>query len=87
MLEYIKQLVENGIEFIFTDECVDWISQLGYDPQFGARPLKRVIQREVLNELSKQILAGTVNKDQGIILDCFDQKVVFRNQPKAEEVT
>lgn len=81
-----KQLEKNGIEFIFTDECVDWISQLGYDPQFGARPLKRVIQREVLNELSKQILGGTVNKDQGIILDCFDQQVVFRNQPKAEEV-
>ena len=80
-----KQLEKNGIDFIFTDECVDWISQLGYDPQFGARPLKRVIQREVLNELSKQILAGTVNKDQGIILDCFDQQVVFRNQPKAEE--
>jgi ATP-dependent Clp protease ATP-binding subunit ClpB len=81
-----KQLEKNGIEFIFTDECVDWISQLGYDPQFGARPLKRVIQREVLNELSKQILAGTVSKNQGIILDCFDQKVVFRNQPKTEEV-
>ncbi|MDC0303665.1 ATP-dependent chaperone ClpB [Flavobacteriales bacterium] len=81
-----KQLEKNGIEFIFTDECVDWISKLGYDPQFGARPLKRVIQQEVLNELSKQILAGTVSKNQGIILDCFDQKVVFRNQPKTEEV-
>jgi ATP-dependent Clp protease ATP-binding subunit ClpB len=81
-----KQLEKNGIEFIFTDECVDWISQLGYDPQFGARPLKRVIQREVLNELSKQILGGTVSKNQGIILDCFNQKVVFRNQPKTEEI-
>ena len=81
-----KQLEKNGIEFSFTDECVDWIAQLGYDPQFGARPLKRVIQREVLNELSKQILAGKVNKDSTIILDCFDKQVVFRNQPK-EEVT
>jgi ATP-dependent Clp protease ATP-binding subunit ClpB len=77
-----KQLEKNGITFRFTDECVEWLSQLGYDPQFGARPLKRVIQREVLNELSKQILAGKVSKDGIIILDCFDQQVVFRNQPK-----
>lgn len=80
-----KQLKKNGITFQFTDECVEWLSQLGYDPQFGARPLKRVIQREVLNELSKQILAGKVNKDGVIILDCFDQRVVFRNQPAEEE--
>lgn len=80
-----NQLEKNGIEFTFTEDCVDWIAQLGYDPQFGARPLKRVIQREVLNELSKQILAGKVNKDSAIILDCFDKQVVFRNQPKAEE--
>ncbi|MCF8277270.1 MAG: ATP-dependent chaperone ClpB [Flavobacteriales bacterium] len=80
-----KQLAKNGITFEFTDECVDWLSQLGFDPQFGARPLKRVIQREVLNELSKEILAGKVNKDGVIILDCFDKKIVFRNQPKQEE--
>nr|MBP9153029.1 type VI secretion system ATPase TssH [Flavobacteriales bacterium] len=80
-----KQLEKNGITFQFTDECVDWLSQLGFDPQFGARPLKRVIQREVLNELSKQILAGKVSKDGVIILDCFNQQVVFRNQ--AKEVT
>ena len=77
-----KQLEKNGIAFEFTDECVEWLSQLGFDPQFGARPLKRVIQREVLNELSKQILAGKVSKDGVIILDCFDKQVVFRNQPK-----
>ena len=80
-----KQLEKNGITFQFTDECVDWLSQLGFDPQFGARPLKRVIQREVLNELSKQILAGKVSKDGVIILDCFDKQVVFRNQPKEEK--
>ncbi len=79
------QLAKNDIQLSFTDECVEWISQLGYDPQFGARPLKRVIQRQVLNELSKQILSGKVSKDSHIILDCFDQEVVFRNQPKAEE--
>ncbi len=80
-----KQLEKNGITFEFTDEAVEWLSQLGYDPQFGARPLKRVIQREVLNELSKQILGGKVNKDGVIILDCFDQQMVFRNHPKEEE--
>jgi ATP-dependent Clp protease ATP-binding subunit ClpB len=80
-----KQLEKNDITFEFTDECVEWLAQLGYDPQFGARPLKRVIQREVLNELSKQILAGKVNKDGIIILDCFDKQVVFRNRPKVEE--
>jgi len=80
-----KQLEKNGITFEFTDEAVEWLSQLGYDPQFGARPLKRVIQREVLNELSKQILGAKVNKDGVIILDCFDQQMVFRNHPKEEE--
>ncbi len=80
-----KQLEKNGITFEFTDEAVEWLSQLGYDPQFGARPLKRVIQREVLNELSKQILGAKVNKDGVIILDCFDQQMVFRNRPKEEE--
>ncbi|MBI1288203.1 MAG: ATP-dependent chaperone ClpB [Flavobacteriales bacterium] len=79
-----KQLAKNGIDFSYTDDCVEWISQLGYDPQFGARPLKRVIQREVLNELSKQILAGKVNKDGAIVLDCFDREVVFRNKTKEE---
>jgi ATP-dependent Clp protease ATP-binding subunit ClpB len=79
-----KQLKKNGIEFSYTDECVEWLSQLGYDPQFGARPLKRVIQREVLNELSKQILAGKVNKDTGIVLDCFDKQVIFRNKTTEE---
>jgi len=80
-----KQLKKNDIDFSYTDECVEWLSQLGYDPQFGARPLKRVIQREVLNELSKQILAGKVNKDTGIVLDCFDKEVVFRNKTPEEE--
>lgn len=79
-----KQLDKNGLLFEFTDECVEWLAQLGYDPQFGARPLKRVIQREVLNELSKQILAGKVTKDGTIVLDCFDKQIVFRNKTQEE---
>ena len=75
-----KMLKQNEIKLTTSEEAIDWLSQLGYDPQFGARPLKRVIQREVLNELSKQILSGKVQKDSEIILDTFGQGFVFRNQ-------
>ena len=75
-----KQLAEKDFKITATEEALDWLAQLGYDPQFGARPIKRVIQKQVLNELSKQLLAGTVNKDTEIILDMFDNKLVFRNQ-------
>lgn len=74
-----KQLAEQQLHIRITDEAVDWLAQLGYDPQFGARPVKRVIQKQVLNELSKQLLAGKVNKDKEIVLDTFDNKFVFRN--------
>jgi ATP-dependent Clp protease ATP-binding subunit ClpB len=70
----------NNIELDFTDEAVEWIGQLGYDPTFGARPLKRVIQRKVLNELSKMILAGKVTTGKKIIIDEFDGQIVFRNE-------
>ena len=58
-----KRLTESGIHLEVSDEALDRLAKLGYDPQFGARPLKRVLQREILNELSKQILAGKINKD------------------------
>jgi ATP-dependent Clp protease ATP-binding subunit ClpB len=70
----------NNIELSFSDEAVEWIGQLGYDPTFGARPLKRVIQRKVLNELSKMILAGKVTTGKKIIIDEFDGQIVFRNE-------
>ena len=74
------QLAEQNLRITATEEALDWLSQLGYDPQFGARPVKRVMQKQVLNELSKQLLSGKVNKDTEIILDMFDNKLVFRNQ-------
>ncbi len=74
-----KLLAEQDVIIKITDEAIDWLAQLGYDPQFGARPVKRVMQKQVLNELSKQILAGNINKDKEIILDMFDNKFVFRN--------
>jgi ATP-dependent Clp protease ATP-binding subunit ClpB len=72
-------LAENGIELRYTDEAVRSISQAGYDPEFGARPVKRVIQRRVLNQLSKELLAGTVDKSQPIIIDAIDDTVYFKN--------
>jgi ATP-dependent Clp protease ATP-binding subunit ClpB len=74
-----KMLIDMGIQITATDEALDWLSQLGYDPQFGARPLKRVIQKKILNELSKQILSGTVNKESEIKLDVVDKQFVFIN--------
>jgi len=71
------QLDEMGITIEASTEALDWLAQLGYDPQFGARPLKRVIQKKILNELSKEILAGKIDKDSKIKLDMFDHKFVF----------
>ncbi|GGC41237.1 chaperone protein ClpB [Parapedobacter defluvii] len=75
-----KQLAEMGIHLTASDEALDWLAQLGYDPQYGARPLKRVIQKHILNELSKEILAGKVDKESHIKLDMFDNKFVFLNE-------
>lgn len=73
-------LAQQHITLDATQEAVDYLSDKGYDPQFGARPVKRVIQREVLNQLSKEILAGNIKTDSIILLDSFDNKLVFRNQ-------
>ena len=77
-------LHQNEITLLATDHAIDWLSQLGFDPQFGARPLKRVMQKKILNDLSKQILSGKVNKDDSIELD-VDKKneFLFRNLKKA----
>ncbi|WP_316815541.1 ATP-dependent chaperone ClpB [Pedobacter nyackensis] len=72
-------LAEMGIEIEASTDALDWLAELGYDPQFGARPLKRVIQKRILNELSKEILSGKVDKDSKIKLDMFDHKFVFLN--------
>jgi ATP-dependent Clp protease ATP-binding subunit ClpB len=64
-----KRLLENGVKLDISEAAMDRLAKLGYDPQFGARPLKRVLQREILNELSKQILAGKVNKDSVIFVE------------------
>lgn len=75
-----KMLAQQNITMDATPEAIDYLAKKGYDPQFGARPVKRVIQREVLNKLSKEILSGTVKTDSIILLDAFDNELVFRNQ-------
>ena len=75
-----KMIAEQGITFDATQEAILYLADKGYNPEYGARPVKRVIQKEVLNALSKEILAGKVTTDSIILLDAFDDKIVFRNQ-------
>jgi ATP-dependent Clp protease ATP-binding subunit ClpB len=80
-LDNLKKLVEqSGIQLEFTDYALDYLAENGYDPQFGARPLKRLIQKEIVNQLSKRILAGDVDKSKPVVVDVFDGVVVFRNE-------
>jgi ATP-dependent Clp protease ATP-binding subunit ClpB len=75
-----KMLSKQNITLDATNEAIEYISERGYDPQYGARPVKRVIQKEVLNSLSKEILSGKVTTDSIILLDSFNETLVFRNQ-------
>ena len=80
-----EKLKDLGVHLIVTPEAFDHILELGYDPFFGARPVKRVIQKQVLNELSKALLAQTVDKTQNVVMDMFDGKIVFRKPIHAIE--
>ncbi len=85
-LKGLKALAaKNNIELSHSPEVVDYLAEIGYDPQFGARPIKRVIQRQVLNNLSKAILAGKIHAGDVIVMDVFENEVVFR-QPLEEEI-
>lgn len=75
-----KMLSKQHITLDATEEAIAYLAKRGYDPQYGARPVKRVIQKEVLNELSKEILSGKIRTDSIILLDSFDDTLVFRNQ-------
>ena len=80
-LDALKRLVgQSGIELIFNDYALEYLAEQGYDPQFGARPLKRLIQKEIVNELSKKILSGDIDKSKPVMVDVFDGTVVFRNE-------
>jgi len=80
-LNNLKSLVaENGIELAFSDYLVDYLSDQGFDMQLGARPLKRLIQKMVVNEFSKKILSGEIDKTKKVLIDIFDGVIVFRNE-------
>ncbi len=83
-LQNLQKLVsENGIQLEFTEYALDYLAENGFDPQYGARPLKRLIQKELVNALSKKILAGAIDKTRPVVVDVFDGMVVFRNDHQA----
>lgn len=80
-LQNLKKLVaENGINLEFSNYALEFLAEQGFDPQFGARPLKRLIQKEIVNQLSKKILAGDIDKSKPVLVDVFDNTVVFINE-------
>lgn len=86
-LENLKTLVaHSGIQLKFTEYLIDFLAEHGFDPQFGARPLKRLIQKEIINPLSKKILSEDIDKSLPVLVDVFDNTVVFRNENAAETV-
>jgi ATP-dependent Clp protease ATP-binding subunit ClpB len=85
-LENLKtNLREKEIDLFITEDAFKWIAEAGYDPYFGARPVKRVIQKNVLNELSKALLSGTIDTSQKVVMDVFDGKIIFRKPVFEEE--
>ncbi|MEJ0105682.1 MAG: ATP-dependent chaperone ClpB [Bacteroidota bacterium] len=80
-LDNLKRLVgQSGIQLQFSDYALEYLAEQGFDPQFGARPLKRLIQKEIVNQLSKRILAGDIDKTKPVLVDVFGNTVVFRNE-------
>lgn len=82
-----QQLLKSGVKLEFTDYALDYLAENGFDPQFGARPLKRLIQKKIVNELSKKLLSGTIDKSKPVVVDVFDGTVVFRNEVIRDEHT
>jgi ATP-dependent Clp protease ATP-binding subunit ClpB len=79
------QLAKSGVILEFTDYALDYLAENGFDPQFGARPLKRLIQKQIVNQLSKKLLSGTIDKTKPVLVDVFDGTVVFRNEVISED--
>lgn len=80
-----KQLKENHINLVVKQDVVDWIAEKGYDPHYGARPVKRVIQKDILNQLSKDLLAQKIDITKNVVVDLIDNMVIFRKPISAEE--
>lgn len=79
-----KMLDEFRLNLVVTDEAIDWIAERGYDPQLGARPVKRLIQKEVINELSKEIIGGSISREDTIVVDTNGDNLSFRREKKYE---
>lgn len=75
-----NQLLKSGVVLEFSEYAIDYLAENGFDPQFGARPLKRLIQKQIVNQLSKKLLGGTIDKTHPVLVDVFDGVVVFRNE-------
>lgn len=87
-LNNLKKLVaDSGIQLEFSDYALEFLAEQGFDPQFGARPLKRLIQKEIVNTLSKRILAAEIDKSRPVLVDVFDNTVVFRNEEPVKSNT
>ena len=86
-LQNLKQsLLEKGYDLVITSEVTQYISEMSFDPQFGARPIKRIIQKQILNELSKALLAGKIDQETSIVLDVFDSKIIYRKPILESEI-
>ncbi len=81
------QLLKNGVVLEFSEYALDYLAENGFDPQFGARPLKRLIQKQIINQLSKKLLSGSIDKSHPVLVDVFDGTVVFRNDVNMHEKT
>jgi ATP-dependent Clp protease ATP-binding subunit ClpB len=77
--QVLSRLSGTDVKISVTDAAVDWLATVGYDPHFGARPVKRILQKYILNELSRRIISGTVDKNQPIVVDVEEEGLVFRN--------
>ena len=85
-LDHVRSmLAAQHIEIDATEEAVEYLADKGFDPQYGARPIKRVIQKEVLNKLSKELLRGSIRTDGVVLIDSFENELVFRNQDELVE--
>ena len=85
-LENLRNLLQqSGVSLNFSNYALEFLAEQGFDPQFGARPLKRLIQKEIVNTLSKRILAGNIDKTKPVLVDVFDNTVVFRNEETSKE--
>ena len=86
-LNLLKEMVkQTGIDLRFSQYLVDFLAENGFDMQFGARPLKRLIQKEIVNQLSKRILKGEIDKSKPVLIDVFDGVVAFRNEAASTEM-